>query len=125
MPSTIKEWVEVIVPIASLIVAIWFGAKSLRLQTLQIKATMAALEASETPSSTRFNWFKRSASGFLVMCCVALGWLLFEGLFVEGPVTRSTLLTFSVLVIWFIFSALLVTVYALCAALAPIAWIKR
>lgn len=120
---TTSEWIAVSIQIASLMATLWFGVSSIRLQRAQISAARAAEKAAEEPIIQRWRWFKAHGGGFAVMVLLSLGWLVFAGLQAD-PVTRATLLQFSLLTMWCLVSAFMVGVFAFVAAFVPIGWIQ-
>lgn len=116
---TTKEWIEISIQIASLILTAWIGVTSLRLQRTQISAARAEELAADTPITQRWRWFKLRGGGFVFMWLLSVGWLVYASVQAE-PVTRFTLLQFSLLTIWFLFCAAMVVVFAFAAAFVPL-----
>ena len=116
---TTKEWIEISIQIASLILTAWIGVTSLRLQRTQISAARAEELAADTPITQRWRWFKLRGGSFVLMWFLSVGWLVYASVQAE-PITRFTLLQFSLLTIWFLFCAAMVVVFAFAAAFVPL-----
>ncbi|WP_199136421.1 hypothetical protein [Delftia sp. ASV31] len=121
---TTKEWIEISIQLASLIATAWVGVSSIKLQRTQISAAKAAEQAAETPTIQRWKWFKSRAGGFAFMWLLSVAWLVYASV-QAAPVTRFTLLQFSLLTIWFLTCAGMVVVFAFAAALSPLRFLQE
>ncbi|EXU79433.1 hypothetical protein AX13_04815 [Comamonas aquatica DA1877] len=118
-----KEWIEISIQIASLILTAWACVNSAKHQRAQISAAKAAEEAAEEPIIQRWRWFKFRVWGFALMWLLSVGWLVYASAQSE-PVTRITLLQFSLLTMWSLACAFMVVLFALVAALVPLRMIQ-
>ncbi|MBD7961513.1 hypothetical protein [Comamonas avium] len=120
---TTKEWIEISIQIASLILTVWIGVNSLKLQRTHISAAKAAEQAADTPMTQRWKWFKTHVSGFFFMWLLSIGWLVYASAQSE-PITRVTLLQFSLLTMWCLTCAFMVVLFAFVAAFVPLSLIR-
>ncbi|WP_314324718.1 hypothetical protein [Comamonas aquatica] len=116
---TTKEWIEISIQIASLILTAWACVISAKHQRTHISAARAAEQAAETPMTQRWKWFKSRVSGFAFMWLLSIGWLIYASAQSE-PITRVTLLQFSVLTMWCLSCAFMVLLFAFVAAFVPL-----
>ena len=121
---TTKEWIEISIQIASLILTAWACVNSAKHQRAQISAAKAAQEAADNPIIQRWRWFKSRVWGFALMWLLSVGWLVYASAQSE-PVTRVTLLQFSLLTMWCLTCAFMVVVFAFVAAFVPLRMIQE